>query len=83
MTTLTQIFDATEEFKGRNIYIAYITGLVKEWLQQKPVGKFPRLNNYPDDATKIQLIEYVEKLTDWCQRVEEREFELLEELPDE
>ena len=74
--TLKQILRGGEIETNENAIIE----CVKDWLQQKPLDKFPRLNKYPDEATPIELIEYVEKLTDWCAVVEEREFELLEEL---
>jgi len=32
--------------------------------------KYPRLNNYPHDCTKEELIEYLEELIEWCQEHE-------------
>ena len=79
MTTLKQ----TREKHG-SCYTSPATGVplytrrdIDDWLKQKRT-KYPRLNNYPDYATKIELIEYVDVLTDWCSD-REKYTELLEE----
>lgn len=35
-------------------------------------NRFPRLGNYPHEATKKELVKYVNDLLDWCQGVEEQ-----------
>ena len=40
-------------------------------MTSETTNKFPRLGNYPQDATKEELVEYVEELIEWCQGVEE------------
>lgn len=78
MRTLKQILTENIVYVNDEWVISYIITDVKEWLQQKRT-KYPRLNNYPDYATKIELIEYVDILTDWASDREEYT-ELLEEL---
>ena len=34
-------------------------------------NKFPRLGNYPHDATKEELVAYVSELIEWCTEIEE------------
>jgi hypothetical protein len=30
------------------------------------MDEFPKLGKYPNEATREELIEYADKLTDWC-----------------
>ena len=76
MTTLKQILEKVRYLDSLQNW--QVRKCVKEWLQQKRT-KYPRLNNYPDYATKIELVNYVEELTDWA--IEREEYiELLEDL---
>lgn len=64
--------DSAIDYKNIRIYLERIVDGLAKQLQE--IGKFPRLGNYPHDATKKELVEYVEELTDWASDIEDTLF---------
>ncbi len=43
--------------------------------------KYPRLNNFPEDATREQLVEWANKMIDWASKIEDSErYQIAEQL---